>query len=188
MGAEISFEIAQQLHAHGERVDLLAALDASGPRFRKSLWDYLYVAMQALPKHPVALARYMISTRLLPKPVVVPGVGPGDTAFSSSFGPVAKALAEARYQYNPRPYPGRVTWFVNSERAPLARPQWSKFASGVERWVFTGSHATIFQSPAIKVLAGGVKACLDRTKPPASPLPERPGGDAGDAGASTPRR
>ena len=48
MGAEISFEIAQQLHAHGERVALLAALDASGPRFRKSLWNYVYFAMQAL--------------------------------------------------------------------------------------------------------------------------------------------
>ncbi len=74
------------------------------------------------------------------------------------------AIVEARQQYTPRPYPGVVTWFVNSERAPLAGPQWSEFASGVERWVFPGGHATMFQFPAIKVLAGQVKECLEKTQ------------------------
>ncbi len=164
LGAVISFEMAQQLHARGERVALLVALDASGPRFKKSLGDYAYFAMQALLEHPLALTRYIISTRVLPKPVVVPGARAGDIAYSSSSTAVAAAIDEARRQYNPRPYPGHVTWFVNSERAPLAVPQWSEFAGGVERWVFPGSHATIFQSPAIKVLAIQVKACLEKTQ------------------------
>ena len=42
LGAVISFEIAQRLHACGESVALLAALDASGPRFNKSPRDYFY--------------------------------------------------------------------------------------------------------------------------------------------------
>ena len=162
LGAVISFEMAQQLHARGERVALLAAFDASGPRFKKSLRDYVYFAMQALREHPVALARYFISTRLLPKSVVVPGARAGDTVSSSSLGAVAWAMDKARYEYYPRRYPGHVTWFVNSERAPLAVPQWRDFASGVEQWVFPGSHATIFQSPAIEVLAAQVKACLEK--------------------------
>jgi thioesterase domain-containing protein len=53
---------------------------------------------------------------------------------------------------------------VNSERAPLAVPQWNEFASGVERFVFPGGHATIFQSPAIAVLAAQVKACLEKAQ------------------------
>jgi hypothetical protein len=146
-------------------VALLAAFDASGPRFKKSLGDYASFAMQALRERPLALARYVISTRLLPKPVVVPGGGPGDFASSpSSATAVAWAIDAARMRYNPRPYPGRITWFVNSDRAPLAVPQWAEFAGGVERWVFPGSHATMFQSPAIEVLAAQVKACLQKTQ------------------------
>jgi len=164
LGAVISFEMAQQLHARGERVAVLAALDASGPRFKKSLGDYAYFAMQALREHPLALANYLISTRLLPRPVVVPGARADDTALSSSSRVVAGAIDQARRQYNPRPYPGRVTWFVNGERAPLAAPQWGEFADEVERWVFPGGHATIFQSPAIEVLATQVKACLEKTQ------------------------
>src|SRR5262245_56176721 len=91
-----------------------------------------YFAMQALRQHPLALAHYLTSTRLLPKPVVVPGAAAGETV-SSSSGTVVRAIDQARRQYNPRPYPdpGRVTWFVNSERAPLAVSQWREFAGEV---------------------------------------------------------
>src|SRR5439155_9094971 len=65
LGAVIAFEMAQQLHAHGERVALLAALDASGPRCNRSLRDYLHFAMQALRRHPLGLFRYLIATRLM---------------------------------------------------------------------------------------------------------------------------
>jgi thioesterase domain-containing protein/acyl carrier protein len=165
LGAMIAFEIAQQLHASGERVALLAALDASGPRFERSLRDYFYFAMQALRRHPLALSRYLISTRLSPKPVVLPPIaGAGDTASSSSLSAVALALNAAFKQYNPRRYPGRITWFVNSERAPLAASQWSEFAGGVERWVFPGGHATVFKSPAIGILAAQVRTCLERAQ------------------------
>ena len=205
LGAAISFEMAQQLHARGEKVALLAAFDASGPRFKKSLRDYASFAMQALRERPLALARYVISTRLLPKPVVVPEVGPGDIASSSSSAAVAGAIDKARMRYNPRPYPGRITWFVNGDRAPLAVPQWAEFADGVERWVFPGSHATMFQSPAIEVLATQVKACLEKTqagqplrvveraepwtsgvtKPPATARPTSGSSPAGTISAST---
>jgi phthiocerol/phenolphthiocerol synthesis type-I polyketide synthase E len=164
LGAVISFEIAQQLHARGEKVALLAALDASGPRFEKSLWDYIWFAMQTLREHPLALARYWISTRLKPRPVVVPGVRASDFPNSPAWAAVIRAINQARHQYNPQLYTGEVTWFVNSERAPLGGPQWSEFANGVERWVFPGGHATMFQSPAINVLATQVKACLEKTQ------------------------
>jgi thioesterase domain-containing protein len=104
LGAVIAFQIAQQLHARGERAALLAALDASGPRLKKSLWDYIYFAMQALRTHPMGLTRYLVSTRILRQPVVVPGVGDDDTASSSASSNVARAIDEARRQYNPRPY------------------------------------------------------------------------------------
>jgi phthiocerol/phenolphthiocerol synthesis type-I polyketide synthase E len=164
LGAVISFQMAQQLQERGERVAFLAALDASGPRFKKSLWDYVCFAVQASREHPLALIRYLISTRLLPKPVVVPGARASDIASSSSSAVVAAAIDEARRRYNPRPYPGHITWFVNSKRAPLAESQWGKFASSVERWVFPGSHATIFQHPAIETLATQVRACLEKTQ------------------------
>jgi len=164
LGAVIAFQMAHQLHERGERAALLAALDASGPRFKKSLWDYVYFAMQALRTNPMGLTRYLISTRLLPQPVVVPGAADDDAASSWASSNVARAIDEARRQYNPRPYPGRITWFVNSERAPLAVPQWREFASGVERCVFPGSHATTFQYPAIKILASQVKASLEKAQ------------------------
>jgi thioesterase domain-containing protein len=164
LGAVISFQMAQQLHARGEKVALLAAMDASGPRFDRSLRDYLSFATQAVRKHPLALVRYLISTRLLPKPVVVPGARTDETAAPSSSAAIASAIDQARRRYDPRPYPGRVTWFVNSDRAPLAVPQWNEFASGVERFVFPGGHATIFQSPAIEVLAAQVKGCLKKAQ------------------------
>jgi thioesterase domain-containing protein len=158
----IAYEMAQLLHARGERVALLAAFDCSGPRYTKSKGDYASFAMQALRRHPLALARYLIATRVRPQPVVVPGVTAADTAASSPD--VARALNEARDRYDPSPYPGRVTWFVNAARAPLAPPQWNEYADEVERWVFPGSHATMFQSPAITVLAGQVKTCLERAQ------------------------
>jgi acyl transferase domain-containing protein len=164
LGAMIAFEIAQQLHARGEKVALLAAFDASGPRFRKSPRDYLRFATQALSRHPLALARYLMTTRLLPKPTVLPGFGILDPGSSPAWGAVVGALDRARDRYDPRPYPGAVTWFVNSERAPLAEPQWKEFATAVERWVFPGGHATIFQSPAIKILATQVKTCLEKAQ------------------------
>src|SRR5205085_5494976 len=71
-GAVVSFEIAQQLHASGERVALLAALDASGPRFKRSIGDYVSFAVQGLSHHPLALTGYLVSTRMVSMPVVMP--------------------------------------------------------------------------------------------------------------------
>src|SRR5207244_5785910 len=65
LGAVISFEIAQQLHARGERVAALAALDACGPRFKKSLGDSAYFAMQPWRRHSLPLDTYLTSAPLL---------------------------------------------------------------------------------------------------------------------------
>jgi len=158
----VSFEIAQQLHASGERVALLAALDASGPRFKRSLGDYVSFAVQGLSHHPLALTRYLVSTRIVSKPVVMPKAAAAASTYSLPA--VASSINEAFRRYDPQPYPGHVTWFVNGERAPLAVSQWAEFAGSVERWVFPGSHATIFQPPAIEILAAQVKTCLERAQ------------------------
>jgi thioesterase domain-containing protein len=174
-GGVISYEIAQQLHAGGERVALLAALDSTGPRPTKTWRDYARFATQALRQDPLGLARYLVSTRLLPKPIVVPGF---DHASLWPSPEVGRAIIKAVTQYEPRRYPGRITWFVNSERAPLALSQWSEFAREVERWVFPGSHATAFQHPAIEVLASQVRACLERAQADQPPCVAERGGSS----------
>jgi thioesterase domain-containing protein/acyl carrier protein len=169
LGAVIAFEMARQLQGGGQSVGLLAALDASGPRCNKSAGEYMSFAVQGLLRDPLGLIRYLISTRLRPKlrPAADPAV---ETATSPA---VVWANCRAFEQYEPQPYRGRVTWFVNGDRAALARPQWREYADEVERWVFPGSHATMFQSPAIDVLASQLRACLIQAQAGAAPDMER---------------
>jgi thioesterase domain-containing protein len=89
----------------------------------------------------------------------VPGAGGGDILPSTP--PVVAANCEALKRYRPRYYSGCVTWFVNGERAPLGPPQWRDYAESVERRVFPGGHDTMFQRPAIEVVAAQLRACLE---------------------------
>jgi thioesterase domain-containing protein/acyl carrier protein len=146
-GGSVALEMAQQLHASGERVGLLAVLDHTPPptRYRRLVWsptlplDFALNAAQWLvedvwragtgqrlaalrSRAPVALAQAL---NLLRRPGRGTGGQDVDEIFAGRRLPEDfRRLLAAHYQamrdYAPRPYPGRVALFRARVR-PLLR-------------------------------------------------------------------
>ena len=65
----------------------------------------------------------------------------------------------------PETYPGRITYFMNSERAALGHIKWRELAEGgFELQVFPGTPNTNFASPSVEALAEGVLASLRQAR------------------------
>jgi len=89
------------------------------------------------------------------------GNGAGEPAASATHARVGAALTEAYLRYEPKPYSGRITYFMNSVRARTGHVKWRELAREFEFHVFPGTPNTTFQSPSVEVLARKVRSCLD---------------------------
>ena len=178
MGGVVAFEMAQQLLAQGQRVALVALLDARIPNpdehfaeedleatllvdavryFGLSLgpWE----SLSRLPKHELL-------TRVLEQAKSAGLVPPDIQTFQAQrFLELCKADFRATRNYVLHPYAGRVTLFKASEELAgtssdptLGWSQWA--AGGVEVHVVPGNHANMVYKPHVEVLAEKLRACV----------------------------
>jgi amino acid adenylation domain-containing protein len=182
MGGVVAFEMAQQLHAQGQRVALLALLDTRIPTDQEELADddfemtllvdfVRYFGLSLDPQDAlVRLPKHELLRRVL-EHAKRAGLMPADIEVSHAepFIELCKADFRATRNYVMHHYPGRITLFKAGEELGGASSDptlgWSEWATGgVDLHVVPGNHATMVYKPHAEVLAGKLRACLDQTR------------------------
>ncbi len=152
-GGLVTFEIAQQLKAQGERVELLALLDT--PHTISGLTYKVYSFLQK------RIAKYLPDTRRnQPRPIQIA------TGLFNDEG--LNANMEALRHYAPRPYPGRITLFLSTWsliRLSHMRGHWRRIAGdGLDIIRVPGDHDNFVRGKNATILAQHLRTCLDEAQ------------------------
>jgi amino acid adenylation domain-containing protein len=180
MGGVIAFEMAQQLHAQGQRVALLALLDSWIPTAEETFPEKDSDAMLLVERYFGISISPMESLLALPKDEQLAfmleqaksfGLVPAELDVSQArrFVELLRSDLRATQNYGLHLYPGRVTLFKASETPGAVTPDptlgWSEWASGgVEVHVVPGNHANLMYEPHVEVLAKTLTACLNQAQ------------------------
>ncbi len=195
MGGLVAFEMARQLRGQGQEIALLAMLDSRVPTLprqteitRESLLlqfasdiGGLYGLEQSLEEASDSTPRGVEEhLGLLLEQVVRAGFLPPDfdlQQLSRRFH-VFEMNVRAMLRYEPKRYPGRITFFRASEQpagisTDTAQDWHDLAAEGVEVHVVPGNHYTMLREPLVQVVAEWLKVCLDITGNQIKPTPTR---------------
>jgi thioesterase domain-containing protein len=182
MGGVVAFEMAQQLHAQGQRAALLALLDTRIPTADEEfadedfevtlLVDFVrYFGLSLDPRDSLArLPKHELLERVL-EHAKRAGLMPSDIKVSQAqpFIDLCKADFRATRNYVLHHYPGRITLFKAGEELAGTSSDptlgWSEWAAGgADVHVVPGNHATMVYKPHVVVLAEKLQACLDQVR------------------------
>jgi thioesterase domain-containing protein/acyl carrier protein len=182
MGGVVAFEMAQQLHAQGQKIGLLALLDARIPAPDEEIADedfearllvdfVRYFGLSLDPRDALArLPKHELLARVLEQAKRA-GLMPADIEVSHAqpFIELCKADFRATRNYVLHRYPGRITLFKagqelagTSADPTLGWGQWA--AEGLDLHVVPGNHATMVYKPHVEVLAEKLRYCLEQTR------------------------
>jgi thioesterase domain-containing protein/acyl carrier protein len=180
-GGLVALEMAQQLHAQGQTVALLALIDSAPPppdpappsdEVTLLAWFAQDLGRMVGKPSPLSiddLRRIAPEQRLR---FVLEQARAADVLPDIDEQQIRRGLAvfaanlNAMQRYQPQPYAGRVTLFRAGVRAPAdaADPTlgWSALAAdGVALHVIPGDHYTIVRPPQVQLLAEQLSACLE---------------------------
>ena len=182
MGGVVAFEMAQHLHAQGQKIGLLALLDARIPAPDEEIADedfearllvdfVRYFGLSLDPRDALArLPKHELLARVLEQAKRA-GLMPADIEVSHAqpFIELCKADFRATRNYVLHRYPGRITLFKagqelagTSADPTLGWGQWA--AEGLDLHVVPGNHATMVYKPHVEVLAEKLRYCLEQTR------------------------
>ncbi|MBF6570846.1 MAG: amino acid adenylation domain-containing protein [Candidatus Binataceae bacterium] len=183
MGGEIAFEMAQQLYARGQKVALLALLDARIPSTVENVADEDFEAMLLadviryfdlsadLGKGVAFLPPGELLARVLEQGKSA-GLIPPDIEADQAHRLIelCKSDFRASRNYVLHRYPGRVTLFKANENpsgnAIDSTLGWSDWADeGVDVHIVPGNHATMIYKPNVETLAAKLAACIEQVQP-----------------------
>jgi amino acid adenylation domain-containing protein len=177
MGAKVAFEIAQQLLAQGERVDLLVLLDEGAvTRVEKYVEedDTAYLMrlfaqdLIGLWGEDLPLLKYYLEQNFSGEQLT--------NALQAELGPlqihnllkVFENNFRAWQSYTPRTYPGQIILFKANEQSTISDDAlwgWSSLAkNGVEIHVVPGNHYTMIRQPYVQILAERLREILQECK------------------------
>jgi thioesterase domain-containing protein len=178
MGGVVAFEMAQQLHAQGQKVALLALLDGRIPTADEKFPEEDYEAVLLVERYFGISFGPLESLAQLPKDEQLAfmleqaksaGLVPEEIDVSEArrFVDLLKSDLRATQDYRLRLYPGRITLFKASEALAGTSPDptlgWSEWASaGVEVHLVPGNHANLVYEPHVEVLAEKLSACISQ--------------------------
>jgi amino acid adenylation domain-containing protein len=178
-GGLVAFEMAQQLHAQGQKVTLLALLDSYTPKFVENTSVFLYrLYIHGLNISQLGLKEKLIYVAGRIQLAINKAIKKINDRFGKWFGcPSSDRLPEhykvisdnhkeAFRNYLPNIYPGRVTLFRSMLRDSkyYNDPQlgWGELATaGVEIHEIPGDHETMISEPHVLILAEKLQASLD---------------------------
>lgn len=189
----MAFEMAQQLHAQGHMVALLALFDTYFPgklRYMPSPALFpckAYNFVQKADRHlgsllllrPKDQLNYLfgmigrIKTRIGRKiqALISRSDAHDESSLSRALREVLNANRQAVNNYVPQVYPGRIILFLSSEAPERVfydrRLGWHEMAGeGLEVHLVPGSHETLFGDPHVRVLAEILRVCLQKVQGP----------------------
>ncbi|MCA1993216.1 MAG: AMP-binding protein, partial [Coleofasciculus sp. S288] len=178
-GGLIAYEMAQQLHAQGQKVALLAFFDVITPKLAKTsppllrfvrthlinFWrtetkDKLNYFMKRVKWYQLRkeVRKNEYKEHLQKQKVnAIPMLHVLDTNYQASM------------SYEPKTYPGKVTVFRAMEQSPRSAHDpymgWGELATGgVESYEIPGSHLNIVEEPNVKFLAEKLSVCLNKAQ------------------------
>jgi amino acid adenylation domain-containing protein len=185
LGGLIAFEIAQQLQAEGQEIELLALVDPTSPNLTSSESDIQTTTQIPLLTKTISHLKTLLNLTAQEKVDYVwqrlcwnLTLGNTNLLYKAYLRHIKRSLSEVRlldvywanyltqYTYMPKPYLGKITLFqaeeieVGSEENTQSR--WELFASdGVDIIPVTGSHADLMDEPNVRVLSTKFKHYLD---------------------------
>ena len=185
-GGIVAYEMAQQLHAQGQKASLLVLFDTYSPKLPIKSMDaitlqthlrnlsqmnfkekFAYIMMKVnykiIEKTPRWLKHFFLKMREMFY-IVSKLPMPHDLHHLL----VIEANHKLAREYEIQVYPGRVTLFRAKEQAVRSDHSedlgWTSLATGgVEIHKVPGDHLGMFQQPSVQVLAEKLKACIDKT-------------------------
>ena len=179
MGGNIAFEMAQQLVAAGDRVEVLALLDAVGPgqmpnRPQDDVEVFDFLLRGRLPISLEALRALDQEARL--DAVLSAAKAAGALAPELGIEGARHLLLmierhlEALFSYQHQPYPGRLLFYRAAIRRrwdpPHPERPWVELAQGgIEIHVVPGDHLSMLAPPQVETVAAHLGVALDRLKP-----------------------
>ncbi|HEY9665321.1 MAG TPA: non-ribosomal peptide synthetase, partial [Coleofasciculaceae cyanobacterium] len=177
-GGTVVFEMAQQLHAQGQKVALLALFDAPSPILLKNMPCFRYrlyihrCNMSRLePKEKLiyVLEEMLesINRRINKMTINYEQIGNFFKRLPEKYKLIKEINMEACRNYEPHIYPGKITLFRSLLRLAsyYDDPQmgWGELAAGgVEIQEVPGKHITMLSEPHVRVLAEKLQASLDK--------------------------
>jgi amino acid adenylation domain-containing protein len=184
LGGTIAYEVAQQLHAAGEEIALLALFDTMNwHKVPLSRWNKTFLLFQRSIFHAAAFLkvdsggkRQLLAGKFYDLRKRIPvwrgkllgklGRGPAaETSGALVLAKVWEANERASESYVPRPYPGIVTDFRPARQyRALDKPElkWDGLAEGGQRVVvIPGYPAVMLLEPYVTELAAMLTACID---------------------------
>jgi thioesterase domain-containing protein/acyl carrier protein len=180
MGGVVAFEMAQQLHAQGQHVSLLAMLDGRIPTPDQNFPEENSEAVSLVEQYFGISFGPMESLADLPEDeqlafMLEQAKGAGlvpaelDVAQARRFVELLRSDLRATQAYKLHLYPGRITFFKASETLTGTSSDptmgWSDWATGgVEVHIVPGNHANLMYEPHVETLAGQLTACLNRAQ------------------------
>ena len=181
-GGVLAYEMAQQLHAQGQKVGLLAMLDNDAPKsgydqphlnwmfvtgFFKNLPYWWNDFWQISTRQRIGRIRRKLFSRPDPSGEADLSDFVDDVAeVPPEYRQLMKKLYQAYDRYQPKPYDGRVTLF-RTPRQPLfcsfdPNLGWSQLASGgVDVYPIAGAHRNLLEEPFVAVLAEALQKALN---------------------------
>ena len=183
MGGVIAYEMAQQLEAKGQRVSLLALIDAKPmtPVEDAAPWDEIMLLTNFARELGLSVDGLNLSQDELAKVdseellsyvlrrAIEAGIVPEDVQFARArrLYEVFKINVQAMQRYRPKPSSQRMTLIKAGEQGSLETPDetlgWGALTSGeVEIHTVPGSHFTIVREPYVRDLAEQLADCINR--------------------------
>lgn len=177
-GGTVAFEMAQQLHALGEKIALLTLIDTPGPGqmpvlateddtailvYLLGVGFNLSLSLDVLQHlEPDEQLLYFLEQVKIANRVVPPDFGLSQIR---QFLDMFKVHAQAMRNYIPRIYPGRIIFFRANEQNEVnpKNPElpWIEVAmGGVEVREVPGNHITMNYPPHVQVMAKQLRAYL----------------------------
>jgi amino acid adenylation domain-containing protein len=179
-GGLIAFEMAQQLHAIGERVDLLAMFDTDATiRTRPTLLDRVRFHLDVLRKLAPRNRMPYLRSKLWPcfgrvlemmRTASARSRGPQSSRAPAAPDTVNAAMERAIQAYRPQRYSGAITVFRASEREVMGNHNrslgWGRLAAGGVRVIdVPGDHHTMLgENRYVRALADELRGRLALTQ------------------------
>ncbi|RCJ40837.1 non-ribosomal peptide synthetase [Nostoc minutum NIES-26] len=168
IGSVVAFEMAQQLQAQGQKVNLLLLID---PWHRDTFRNFFPQPQNSLSYYLNRLIYHWQHKQLIGTLIGITGLHKIADKFAYRFKPThiqrIKALFDAHYmalgKYMPQVYPGQLTIFLCEERREFLPDyqNWQELAAeGVDLYICPGNHVTMLEEPNIEIAAMKLQTCL----------------------------
>lgn len=164
LGGRVALEMAQQLIASGQKIELLIIFDTSlAVEYRiNSLQQQVSAALELTPVQAWQRFRSIVHRRFHPQPAIISG---------QSYEPhQSNPSGEAHFfePYSPPLYPGKVAFFQASDpshgvfhRPALPSQRWRRIAlGGLEVYEMPGDHHAMLKKPYVQLLAQHLQALI----------------------------